>query len=122
MPLEHANLTGAIIGAAITVHSELGPGFLESIYEEAMAIELRRQSIPFERQREVQLLYRSTPVGTHRLDLFVDRKIVVELKSVQSLADAHFSVVTSYLRSVACQHGLLLNFAKPTLKVRRVHA
>jgi len=122
MVLEHEELTGLIIGAAIKVHRTLGPGFLESIYENALAIELRQQDIPFSRQLSVPVLYRGAEVGLHRLDMFVDNLIVVELKTSKRLADIDFIVVRSYLRAVNREHGLLLNFATPTLEAKRVLA
>jgi len=122
MPLEHEDLTGAIIGAAIAGHKELGPGFVESVYENALAIELRHRSLPFQRQLAVPVLYRGVEIGLHRLDLFVGDQIVVELKAVKSISDVHFAVVRSYLRAVGHQHGLILNFAKPTIEVKRVLA
>lgn len=122
MALEHEELTGAIIGAAIAVHRELGPGFVESIYESALVIELEARSIPHTRQFVVPVTYRGVVVGTHRLDLLVDDTIVVELKAIREIADAHFAVVRSHLRASGCRHGLILNFAKPTIEVRRVVA
>jgi len=120
MALELEGLTDRIIGAAIEVHKTLGPGFLESIYENAFAVELRAQDIPFKRQVAVPVVYRGVEVGLHRLDLFVFDEIVVELKAVTRLEDVHFVVVRSYLRAVDREHGLLLNFAKPTLEIKRV--
>ena len=122
MALEHEELTGRIIGAGIEVHKALGPGFLESVYEGALSIELRRREIPFVRQLAVPVLYRGVEVGLHRLDLFVADEVVVELKAVKELSDVHFVVVRSYLRAVGRDHGLLLNFAKPTLQAKRVTA
>jgi len=122
MVLEHEDLTGRIIGAAIEVHRTLGPGFLESIYENALAIELRRRDIPFSRQLAVPVLYHGAEVGFHRLDMLVDDLIVVELKTSKRFADIDFVVVRSYLRAVDREHGLLLNFATSTLDVKRVHA
>ena len=122
MELEHQDLTGRIIGAAIEVHRALGPGFLESIYENALAIELRQRDIPFQLQLSVPVLYRGAEVGMHRLDLFVSNLIVVELKTTKHLSDIDFIVVRSYLRAVDRDHGLLLNFSTPTLEVKRVHA
>jgi GxxExxY protein len=122
MTLAHEELTGQIIGAAIEVHKALGPGFLESIYENALAIELRHRKVPYSRQLAVPVFYRDSEVGFHRLDLFVANQIVVELKTCKELVDAHFVIVRSYLRAVGQQHGLLLNFAKPTLEIKRVHS
>jgi GxxExxY protein len=121
MVLDCEEITGQIIGAAIDVHRELGPGFLESIYENALAIELERRGIQFERQVSVPVVYRDSEVGVHRLDLFVADEIVVELKTVVAILDVHFVTVRSYLRAVNRTHGLLLNFAKPTLQIKRVH-
>lgn len=120
MAMEFEDLTDRIIGAAIEVHKELGPGFLESIYENAFAVELRAQDIPFDRQLAVPVFYRGVEVGLHRLDLFVFNKIVVELKAITRIQDDHYVVVRSYLRAVNREHGLLLNFAKPTLEIKRV--
>lgn len=120
MTLELQSLTEAIIGAAIEVHRELGPGFLESIYENALAIELRARKIPFQRQLMVPVLYRGVEVGLHRLDLFVFDQVLVELKAIATIEDIHFVVARSYLKAVGRDHGLLLNFAKPTLEIKRV--
>lgn len=122
MPLEHEEITGPLIGAAIAVHKELGPGFLESVYDNALVVELRRRSIPFQRQVTVPILYQDVEVGMHRLDLFVSDQIVVELKAVKEISDLHFAVVRSYLRAVGRKHGLILNFSKQTLEVKRVIA
>lgn len=122
MVLEHEELTHQIIGVAIEVHRALGPGFLEAIYSQAMGIELVRRDIPFEREVKAPVRYRGVEVGMHRLDLRVAGLIVVELKAVRTIEDVHFAVVRSYLRAVGLRHGLLLNFAKPTLEARRVSA
>ena len=118
--LEHEELTEQIIGAAIAVHKSLGPGFLESIYENALVLELRKRGLHVDQQVVVEVNYDNEKVGEHRLDLFVERTIVVELKAIKNLEDVHFAIVKSYLRSVNAEHGLLLNFAKPTLVVKRV--
>ncbi len=120
MPLEHEELTGAIIAAAIAVHRELGPGFIESVYENALVLELRHRELPLNRQVSVPVLYREVEVGLHRLDLLVSDQIVVELKAVKHISDVHFAVVRSYLRAVGHKHGLILNFAKPKIEVKRV--
>ncbi len=120
MPLEHEELTERIIGAAIDVHKALGPGFIESIYENALVIELTRRGLGFQQQFPVDVLYSGCKVGTHELDLFVESLIVVELKAIKAFEDIHFAVVRSYLRAVGREHGLLLNFGKLTLDIRRV--
>lgn len=120
--LDKEELTGQIIGAALEVHKALGPGFLESVYENALCTELRHRSFAFQRQLPVPILYRGVEVGLHRLDLLVADEIVVELKAVKTIEDVHFVVVRSYLAAVNRQHGLLLNFDKPKLEIRRVES
>ena len=118
--LEHEDLTDKIIGCAIEVHKKLGPGFLESIYENAFIIELQKQNLKVERHREVTVKYDSVEVGKHRLDLIVDDTIVVELKAVKNVEDIHFAIVKSYLKALGKEHGLIINFSKKVLEVKRV--
>lgn len=120
--LEYAALTEQIIGAAIQVHRELGPGFVESVYANALEIELRLASIPFQRERLLRVVFRGQEVGRHRPDFLVADRIITELKAVKAIEDTHFVVVRSYLRAAGLEHGLLLNFAKLTLEIRRVTA
>lgn len=120
--LEHQELTDKIIGAAIEVHRTLGPGFIESIYENALIIELRKRKLKIQQQLEVPVKYDGYEVGKHRLDLLVEDIIVVELKAIKNLDDIHFAIVRSYLHAIGQKHGLLLNFAKATLEIRRVIA
>ncbi len=122
MALEHEALTERIIGAAIEVHRRLGPGFLESVYEKALIIELKKRGMAVQDQMEVIITYDGNEVGRHRLDLFVEDTIVVDLKAIKNLEDIHFVVVRSQLRAVDRQHGLLLNFAKTILEPKRVIA
>jgi len=120
MELEHKELTEKIIGAAIQVHQQLGPGFIESIYEKALMIELDKRGLQVKEQQEVVIKYDDIEVGRHRLDLFVENFIVIELKAIKDLEDIHFAIVRSYLESVDKKHGLLLNFAKVKLEIKRV--
>jgi GxxExxY protein len=120
MESSQADLSGRIIGAAIRVHQELGPGFLEAIYEEALGIELDEIGLRYERQLPVKITYREKPVGEHRLDLLVEGKVVVELKAVVDFDPIHFAVTRSYLKATGCELGLLLNFATPALSIKRV--
>ena len=113
-------LSKKIIGAAIEVHRELGPGFLESIYEEALKVELSEHNLLFESQKEITIEYLEAIVGVHRLDLVVENKIVVELKAVKELTDVHFAQLRSYLKATGLKVGLLLNFAQLTLEIKRV--
>ena len=112
------NLSKKIIGAAIEVHWELGPGFLEKIYEEALKLELRKQDLEFEYQKEITVEYLGVVVGTHRLDLIVEDNIMIELKAVKEFEDIHYAQLRSYLKATDMKVGLLLNFAKPTLEIK----
>lgn len=105
-----------VIGAAIEVHRGLGPGLLESVYEEALCVELTLRGIPFVRQPAVELAYKGHPVGKGRLDLLVDDVLVVELKAVEALNDVHKAQVISYLKTTGHQLAILINFDVKLLK------
>jgi GxxExxY protein len=117
---ENEALINRVIGAAIQVHTELGPGFLELLYEEALGIELRALGIDFERQKPVPIFYRAQPIGEHRVDLLVERTLVVELKATTALEKVHFAVLRSYLKALGLSDGLLFNFAATRLTIKRV--
>lgn len=118
--LIHGDLTDPIIGAAIQVHRTLGPGYLESIYQGALEVELQHREIPFESQCGIPIVYRDIEVGSHRLDLLVADEVIVELKAIKNLEDIHFATVRSYLTATRKKTGLLLNFAHTKLVVKRV--
>ena len=121
MPLEHEELTGKIIGAAIEVHRQLGPGFIESFYENALVYEMRKRGLLVEQQVEVPVIYDGKiEVGKHRLDLIVEKEIVIDLKAISELLPIHYAILKSQLRAAKRKHGLILNFAKVTLEVKRV--
>jgi GxxExxY protein len=103
-------LAKSVIGAAIEVHRNLGPGFLESVYESALCIELERREISYARQPLVPVSYKGMAVGEARLDLLIEGKLIVELKAVDSLAPVHRAQVISYLRATGYHLGLLINF------------
>ena len=109
-----------VIGCCIEVHKGLGPGFLESVYHRALEIELAHNAIPFETQEELAISYRGRFVGDHRLDLLVDGRLVVELKTVEKLNKDHYAQVKSYMKAADRKVGLLVNFAGSTVDVRRV--
>jgi GxxExxY protein len=118
--LRHREITDVIIVAAIAVHRELGPGFLESIYEQALAVEFALRGIAFVRQKPIPLFYRDHHIGEHRLDFLVEDKIVVELKAVEALENVHFAIVRSYLKVAGLADGLIVNFSTMPLTVKRV--
>jgi len=118
--LRDSEITESIIAAAITVHRELGPGFLESVYEQALAVEFALRGIAFVRQYAIPLFYRDHQIGEHQLDFVVEGKIVVELKAVEALEKVHFAIVRSYLKAAGLSDGLILNFSSMPLTVKRV--
>jgi GxxExxY protein len=112
-------VTQRIIGAAITIHRSLGPGFLESIYEEALAVEFALDGISFVRQKPIALFYKDHQIGEHRLDFLVEDAIVTELKAIRALEDIHFATGRSYLKATGLHDGLLFNFATSPLTIKR---
>jgi GxxExxY protein len=116
-------ITGAIIGAAIDVHRALGPGLPESAYEACLAYELIQQGFEIEQQKPLPLVYKAVHLDYgYRLDLLVERAVIVEIKSVDSLAPIHSAQLLSYLKLSGCQVGLLINFNVDILKngIRRI--
>ncbi|MEJ5223209.1 MAG: GxxExxY protein [Anaerolineales bacterium] len=113
---ETNNLTRDVIGALIEVHRKLGPGFLESVYEEAICLELEKRKIPYERQAKLTVMYDGVPIGEGRVDLLVADKLILELKSVETLLPIHQAQLMSYLKMAHCELGLLVNFNVPILK------
>ncbi len=113
-------LSKKIIGAAIEVHRQLGPGFLEYIYEEALKIEFSEHNLNYDSQKEIKIKYLGAEIGMHRLDLLVENRIIVELKTVKELADIHFAQLRSYLKATGLKTGLLFNFSRPTLEIKRI--
>ena len=115
--IELNKLTKKIIGAAIEVHRNLGPGLLESAYETCLAYELQQLDISFERQKALPLVYKDIHlVQGYRVDLLVEQKVIVELKTVEKIIPAHEAQILSYLRFSGCKIGLLLNFNVKLLK------
>ncbi|MEO7132814.1 MAG: GxxExxY protein [Vicinamibacterales bacterium] len=105
-----------VIGCGIEVHKALGPGLLESIYGDAMTIEMQFQGLTFERERAVPLLYRGVALRPHYVDLIVERSVVVELKAIERLRPVHGAQVLSYLQATGIRAGLLMNFNSDYLK------
>lgn len=109
-------LTEAVIGAAIEVHRELGPGFLESMYEEALCLELTERKIAFQRQPPIRVTYKGTPIGQGFIDILIENRLIVELKAVEELIPVHKAQIISYLKATGLWVGLLINFNVPILK------
>jgi len=109
-------LARTVIGAAIEVHRYLRPGYLESLYEEALAVELSMRGVPFQRQAPIAVTYKGHEIGEGRMDLLVGEELLVELKAVEALAPVHKAQVISYLKATRRHLGLLINFNVPVLK------
>jgi GxxExxY protein len=109
-------LARAVVGAALEVHRHLGAGYLESVYEEALAVELGLRNIPYVRQKAFGVSYKEHEIGEGRLDLLVGGELLVELKAVEALAPIHKAQVISYLKATGLHLGLLINFNVPVLR------
>ena len=116
----YADLTERIMGCAVKVHRTLGPGFLESVYENALAVELESAGIPFQRQLEIKLVYAGEVVGVHRLDMLVDDKVVLELKAKDQIAEADKATTLSYLKATRKNLALIVNFGRPRIDIKRL--
>ena len=113
-------LSNKIIGAAIEVHKTLGPGFVEKIYERALSEELKKEKIKFRVQDEIEIQYGDVSIGGQRLDMMIENEIVLELKAVSELSDIHKAQMISYLKAANKRLGLILNFAKKKLEIKRM--
>jgi GxxExxY protein len=118
--MEFEELSNKIIKSAIEVHKKLGPGFLESVYKKALIIQLKKDGLNIEVEKEIKIYYEGEEVGIYRLDLLVENEIIVELKSVKEFNDNHIAQILSYLKATGLKLGLLLNFAKATLEIKRI--
>lgn len=119
--MQHQEITQKIIGCAMKVHSTLGNGFQEVIYQRALALEMGYGKLAFEREKEMPIFYREEQIGTRRVDFFVDGKIMVELKAVIKLEDVHLAQAMNYLEAYNMEIGLLINFGAKSLEFKRVH-
>jgi len=119
--MKHKELTHKIIGCAMKVHSTLGSGFQEVIYQRAMAIEMTKQNLAFEREMEMEIFYEEHLIGTRRVDFFVEDKIMVELKAVSKLDDLHLAQAMNYCQAYNLPIGLLINFGSKSLEYKRVY-
>ena len=114
-------LTHKIIGCAMKVHSTLGNGFQEVIYQRALAIELAYENVSFQRELEMPIFYREEQIGTRRVDFFVDEKVMVELKAIEKLEGVHKAQAKNYLEAYNMADGLLINFGNTSLDFKRVY-
>jgi GxxExxY protein len=117
---KHSDLTGKIIGCAMKVHSTLGNGFQEVIYQKCLAIELEKLGLKFSRELEMEIYYEGIKVGVRRVDFLIDNLIMVELKATSKLDDIHFAQALNYLEAYKLETGLLINFGSKSLEFKRI--
>ncbi len=116
----YPELSYRIMEAIFEVHNRLGPGFSEEIYHRATIAEIELRGIPYESEKAITILYRDKPIGTYRLDLVIDGKIILELKAVSSLNDTHKAQLVSYLKATGLRLGILINFGTPRVEYVRI--
>jgi GxxExxY protein len=114
-------ITETIIGCAFKVHNTLGPGYLEKVYKNAMCIELAKQGLQVRQQQPVTVHYEGQVVGEYLVDLWVEDRIIVELKAIQTLTKAHEAQVVNYLTATGTDIGLLINFGASSVEIKRKH-
>ena len=120
MPIQDDPLTGLIIGCCFRVANELGPGFLERIYENALAYELRKAKVKVVQQQGIEVYYDGVNMGNYEADLIVDGCVIIEVKAVQALDSAHVAQCLNYMRGTRLVTCLLVNFGKAKIQVRRL--
>ena len=113
------DLAGRVIGIAMEVHRTLGPGFVESVYENALLVELAASQLAFESQKALKVIYKGQSVGEFLADIIVDMALVIELKAVQSLLPIHEVQLVNYLTATAIEEGVLLNFGSESLQFKK---
>ncbi|MEN8153883.1 MAG: GxxExxY protein [Acidobacteriota bacterium] len=118
--LKYEKDTEKILRAAFNVHSILGNGFQEVIYQRALAIELNLSGIHFEREKEIPVIYKDHQVGTRRVDFFIENRIMVEIKAIIQIEDVHLAQALNYLEAYEMEVGLLLNFGSKRMQFKRV--
>lgn len=116
----YSDLTNKIIKIAIGVHKELGPGFVEKIYQRALYIDFKANKLRFTREKKINVAYKQVDLGYEQVDFEIEGKILVEIKAVSEINDIHRAQVLSYLKSSKYKVGLILNFARPTLEIKRI--
>jgi len=117
---KYSDITEKIIGCAMKVHSRLGNGFQEVIYQRALAIELAEADMEFAREQEMEIFYKDQQIGTRRVDFFVEGRVLVELKALVQLEDVHLAQAINYLEAFDMEVGLLINFGAKSLQFKRL--
>ena len=119
--MKHETLTHKIIGCAMKVHTALGSGFQEVIYQRALAMEMTKQKLRYQREQEMPIVFDGRAIGTRRVDFFVEDTIMVELKALAKLEDVHLAQSMNYCQAYNLPMGLLINFGGRSLEFRRVY-
>ena len=117
---KYSDITEKIIGSAMTVHSTLGNGFQEVIYQRCLELEMKKQGLIFSREVEIPIFYDGIKVGTRRVDFLVEEKVLVEMKAVTQLEKVHLAQALNYLEAFKLQVGLLINFGSTRLEFKRL--
>ena len=116
---KHSELTGKVIGCAMKVHSTLGAGFQEVIYQRSLEIELAKNDVPFQREYAMPIFYEGEEIGSRRVDFFIDGKVMVELKAISEIEEVHIAQTINYLEAFNIEIGLLINFGANSLQFKR---
>ena len=116
----YRELSYQIVGLAMQVHSELGYGFLEKVYENALAYEIRKNGLEVEQQKEIKVYYENVEVGNYDADILVEGKVLIELKAVKNLDDVHRAQCLNYLKATRIKLCLLINFGNPPVEIKRL--
>ena len=116
---KYSDITKTIIGSAMKVHSFLGNGFQEVIYQRCLAIEFAKANLDFMREVEIPIYYHDEAVGTRRADFLIDGKVLVEIKAITKLEEVHWAQILNYLRAYKIEVGLLINFGEKSLQFKR---
>ncbi len=119
--MKHEDITRKIIGCAMKVHSTLGNGFQEVIYQRALAIEMEKQGLGFQKEMSMSIFYEKIDIGTRRVDFFVEENIMVEIKALIRLEDVHLAQAMNYCQAYNLPIGLLINFGSKSLEFKRVY-
>ncbi len=119
--MKYEGITHKIIGCAMKVHATLGNGFQEVIYQRALAIEMEKQGLGFQREMEMSIYYQDIAIGTRRVDFFVEDRIMVELKALIKLEEVHLAQAMNYCQAYNLPIGLLVNFGSKSLEFKRVY-
>ena len=117
--LKYSDITEKVIGCAMKVHSAIGPGFPEKIYQRCLILELKSMGIKCESEIEKDIFYTGIKVGSRRLDLFIENKVLIELKAISEIDSGCFNQIINYLKVFQLEVGLLLNFGNPSLEFKR---